>query len=44
MGPSQADTGRMETFIWIGLLSFMGVGAALIVLDLITMLRNAGHR
>src|SRR5690606_13723687 len=41
--PRQADTCPMETFIWMGLLSFMTVGLALIVLDLITLLRSAGH-
>ncbi len=34
----------METLIWTGLLSFITVGLALIVLDLITLLRSAGHR
>lgn len=43
-GRDQANTGGMELYLWIGLISFVLVGLALGVLGLITMVRNAGHR
>ncbi len=33
----------MEMFIWIGILSFVTIGVVLVVLDLVTLVRNAGH-
>jgi hypothetical protein len=32
----------METILWIGLLTYIGVGLLLGILGLITMVRNAG--